>query len=253
MFGFLDTLGLGNFAPTTAAFKFRGTVPDEHIPGTLNVGYALPTILQAFLYIAVVEVDPLTLVLMIAAAVLGAWLGAGLVARWPRRRVQFGMGCALLAAAVLLFRQLRQGDPTGGEELALMGPRLWVGLAGNFALGALMTLGVGLYAPCLILVSLLGMNPRAAFPIMMGSCAFLMPVGGVRFIRAGSYSPSAAIVLTVASLPAVVIAWYFIYEMKLGMLRWLVLVVVLWTAVLMLRSAFVREDRTQNAAPGTPP
>jgi hypothetical protein len=108
--------------------QFRGSVPDEQIPGTLNVGYALPTILQAFIYIAAIEVDALTLVLMIAAAVLGAWLGAGLVARWPRRRVQLGMGFALLLAAVLMLMQLREIGPASGEELALVGPRLWIGL-----------------------------------------------------------------------------------------------------------------------------
>jgi len=73
---FFDTLGIGSFAPTAAIFKFRKMVPDEQIPGTLNVGHTPPTILQAFLFIAIVAVDMTTLVLMISAAVLGAWLGS---------------------------------------------------------------------------------------------------------------------------------------------------------------------------------
>ncbi|MGE3805307.1 MAG: TSUP family transporter [Gemmataceae bacterium] len=238
VFGFLDTLGLGNFAPTTAAFKLRGTVPDEHIPGTLNVGYALPTIFQAFIYISIVEVDEWTLVLMIAAAVLGAWLGAGVVARWPRRNIQIGMGTALLLAAVIMTVRQAEVGPSGGDSLALAGPLLALALAGNFVLGALMTLGIGLYAPCLLLVSLLGMNPRAAFPIMMGSCAALMPVGSVRFLRAGSYQKSAALALTLAAIPALLIAAYLVREMSLTALHWLVVAVVLYTSVLMLRSAF---------------
>src|SRR5262249_15635656 len=146
------------------------------------VGYAIPTFLQAFIYISIVEVDVWTLTLMIAASVAGAWLGAGFVARWSRDRVQIGMGCALLAAAgLMLGAQLAAGGATEGT-LALAGSLLALGLAGNFVLGALMTMGIGLYAPCLILVSLLGMSPSAAFPIMMGSCAFLMPVGGIRFV-----------------------------------------------------------------------
>jgi uncharacterized membrane protein YfcA len=100
---FFDTLGIGNFATTTSAFKFRSTVPDEKIPGTLNVGYALPTIAQAFIYISIVEVDVWTLVLLIVSSVAGAWLGAGVVARWSRHNVQIGMGLALLAAAALML------------------------------------------------------------------------------------------------------------------------------------------------------
>ncbi len=120
---------------------------------------------------------------------LGAWLGAGVVAGWPKQRVQFGMGAALLVAATLmLITQLQAltGSrilPLGGDALGVRGTLLVVAIVGNFLLGALMTLGIGLYAPCMILVSLLGMNPTAAFPIMMGSCAFLMPVGSLRFIR----------------------------------------------------------------------
>ncbi len=237
---FFDTLGIGNFATTTSMFKLRGSVRDEWIPGTLNVGYAIPTILQAFIYIAIVEVEVWTLVLMVSGSTLGAWLGAGVVARWPRRRIQVGMGFLLAgAAALMLMKQLNLG-PGGGEALGLRGGALAAGVAGNFALGALMTLGIGLYAPCLILVSLLGMSPRAAFPIMMGSCAFLMPVGGIRFIREGSYSLRASVVLTVAGLPAVLVAAYLVREMPLTAVRWLVVVVVTFTSAMLLRSALKR-------------
>lgn len=244
---FFDTLGLGNFATTTAAFKFRNTVPDEKIPGTLNVGYALQTIAQAFIYIAIIQVDIWTLVLMIAASVAGAWLGAGVVCHWPRKKIRIGMGFALLGAATLLFLTLQGIAPGGGTNLSLQGVRLGLGLAGNFALGALMTLGIGLYAPCLILVSLLGMSPAAAFPIMMGSCAFLMPVGGIRFIKEGSYAPWTAVVMSIAGIPAVLIAAKIVGSMDLTTLRWLVLVVVLYTAALMLRSAFTEKP----SAPAT--
>ncbi len=234
---FLDTLGIGNFATTTSAFKFRSSVADEKIPGTLNVGYAIPTVAQAFIYITIVEVEIVTLVLMIIAAVAGAWLGAGVVSHWPRRKIQIGMGCALLAAAVLMALRAMGKVPLGEGTYELMGIKLWLGLAGNFALGALMTLGIGLYAPCLILVGLLGMVETTAFPIMMGSCAFLMPVGGIRFIRVGSYDATAAVVMTLAGLPAVLIAAYIVGSMNLNYVRWMVVVVVVYTATMMLRSA----------------
>ncbi len=180
---FFDTLGIGSFAPTTSLFKFFRMAPDEKIPGTLNVGHALPTIVEALIYITVIGVDPVTLALLIVASVLGAWLGAGMVARWPRRYVQIGMGGALTVAAIIFLMQNLKVLPAGGNALGLTGGLLVTGVVINFCLGALMTIGIGLYAPAIIMISLLGMNPRAAFPIMMGSCAFLMPISSVRFVK----------------------------------------------------------------------
>ncbi len=234
---FFDVLGIGSFAPTTSIFKLRRLVPDENIPGTLNVGHALPTITQAFIFIAIVKVEIPTLLGMISASVLGAWLGAGVVAGLPRRRIQIGMGCALLAAATFFAMTNLGLFPSGGNTLGLSSPLLWAGIAGNFVLGALMTLGIGLYAPCMILVALLGMNPIAAFPIMMGSCAFLMPVGAARFIRRQSYSLAPSIGLTLGGLPAVFAAAFIVKSLPMTTLRWLVVAVVTYTAVAMLASS----------------
>jgi uncharacterized membrane protein YfcA len=244
---FFDTLGVGSFATTTSMYKARGLVADELIPGTLNVGHTIPTFVQAFIYITIVKVDALTLALMIAAAVLGSWLGAGVVCRWPRRPIQIGMGLALIVAAGLFVLKATGISTTGGEALALSGTRLWLGLLGNFVLGALMTLGIGLYAPCLILVSLLGMVPTAAFPIMMGSCAFLMPVASARFIAHERYHPKAAIGLALGGIPAVLIAAYLVGSMPLTYVYWLVIVVVLYTALMMLRSAFRESAASERA------
>jgi len=238
---FFDTLGIGSFAPTTSMWKLHGTVPDETIPGTLNVGHALPSITQAFIFIAIVQVEMTTLVGMIAAAVTGAWLGAGVVAAWPRRRIQVGMGLALLAAASFFAMTNLQLFPSGGDTLGLRPPLLWAGIAGNLALGAFMTLGIGLYAPCMILVALLGMNPRAAFPVMMGSCAFLMPIGSLRFVASGRYALEPAVGLTFGGVPAVLLAAFVVKSLPLTALRWLVVVVVLYAAFAMLRSARTTE------------
>jgi uncharacterized membrane protein YfcA len=234
---FLDTLGVGSFATTSSIFKLGGLVRDEEIPGTLNVGHTFPTITEAFIYMALVQVDVTTLVSMIAAATLGAWLGAGVVSHWPRRNVQVGMGSVLLAtAAVIAMRQL-QWMPGGGQAMGLTGTKLILGLAGNALLGALMTLGIGLFAPCMILIALLGMNPLTAFPIMMGSCAFLMPVGSARFVRAGSYNLKAALGLAIGGVPGVLLAAYIVKSLPLTAVNWLVVCVVTYTAAMMLRSA----------------
>src|SRR5476649_2181530 len=163
---FFDTLGIGSFATTTAVYKLRDMVPVKLIPGTLNVGHPLSTIAQAFIYTKLVPVDSTTLILMIAAASAGSWVGVGVVVHWPRRKIQIGMGIALLGAAALMLMSQLNIVPGGGNAIGLTGTRLWIGVAGNFVLGVLMMLGIGLYAPCMILVSLLGMAPTAAFPII---------------------------------------------------------------------------------------
>jgi uncharacterized membrane protein YfcA len=193
---------------------------------------------EALIFIAAVKVGSATLVAMIASSVLGAWLGAGVVASLPRRAIRLWMGVALVAAAVLFSMANLGLMPGGGETLSLEGWRFAAGVAANFVLGALMTLGIGLFAPCMILVALLGMNPIAAFPIMMGSCAFLMPVGSVTFIRKRSYNLRAALGLAVGGVPGVLLAAYVVKSLPLVALRWLVVVVVVYTAAGLLRAAF---------------
>lgn len=246
---FLDTLGIGSFATTTSAIRQFKMVPDELLPGTLNVGYVIPTVAQAFIYTKLVPVDPKTLVALIAAAVLGAWLGAGVVSSWPRRQIQLGMGLALLAVAVIMFLSHPKVHlvPAGGDALALTGGKLVIGIVGNFILGAFMTIGIGLYAPCMILIYLLGMNPTAAWPIMMGSCAFLMPLASVRFIRSGSFSRNAVVGMLVAGIPAVLIAALIVKSLPLDYVIWLVIVVVIYTAISLLRAARRPQDVASTA------
>lgn len=234
---FLDTLGVGSFAVTTSLYRPRATVPDRLLPGTLNVGHALPTIVQALIYVAIIEVDLPTLVLLIAASVLGAWFGADVVSRWPERTVRLVMSAALLGAAGLMLARLLDWLPRGGDATGLHGVLLGLGVAGNFTLGALMTMGIGLYGPCMILVSLLGMSPKVAFPIMMGSCAFLMPIAGMRFVRSGTYAPRPALGLALGGVPGVLIAAYVVKELPLDAVRWLVVGVAVFTAVSMARAA----------------
>lgn len=243
---FGDTLGIGSYATTTTVFRLRRMVPVTLIVGTLNVGHTLPTITQAFIYTRIVPVESTTLVLMIAAAVVGSWVGAGVVVHWPRRKIQIGMGLALLAAAALMAGTGLNVLPGGGDTLGLSGIRLAIGLAGNFALGVLMMLGIGLYAPCMVLVSLLGMNPTAAYPIMMGSCAFLMPTCSVRFVRTRTYHVQAALGLALGAVPAVLVAAFIVRSLPLAAVRWLVVAVVVYTAANML--ATVRRDEETAVA-----
>lgn len=241
---FFDTLGIGSFAPTTAFFRMGRIVPDELLPGTLNVGHTLPTIAQALIFIQLVPVATDTLLPMIFSAGIGAWMGAGIAGRLPRFQIRFGMGLALLLAATIMLLSLLKVLPAGEDALGLIGWKWWLGVAGNFALGLLMPLGIGLYAPCMIMVSLLGMSPLAAFPIMMGSCAFLMPICSMRFCQNEKYSVSAALGLAIGGVPAVLLAAFLVKSLPLDYVRWVVVAVVAIVATSLLYAAL--KEKTQH-------
>lgn len=251
---FFDTLGIGSFAPTTAWIKFRKMVPDSFIPAILNTGHALPTIAQSaiFLVILGVHVDPVLLVACIIAAVIGAFVGAPIVLRAPVRVVQGIVGIALLIAASLYAMSNLGMFPVGGEATALVGSNLYIAVGAHFVMGALMAFGIGLYAPSLILLSLLGLDPRLAFPIMASACAFLMPTTGFRFISSERIDLRVVLGLAIGGIPAVLIAAYIVRELDVVVLRWGVVVVVLYAAVLLLRSALLGDKNAPPAAPVVP-
>jgi uncharacterized membrane protein YfcA len=234
---FFDTLGIGSFAPTTAWLKLRRLVPDSFIPATLNTGHAPPTFVEALVFINLVRVDPLLLAACIAAAVAGATLGAPLVVRLPVRVVQGVVGIALVIAALLYAASNLGWLPAGGDALALPGPLFAFAVAAHFVLGALMTFGIGLYAPSLILLSLFGLNPTAAFPIMMGACAFLMPACGLRFVGSERIDLRVVIGLALGGIPAVLLAAFVVKSLPLTALRWGVVVVVRYAGVVLVRAA----------------
>jgi uncharacterized membrane protein YfcA len=248
---FFDTLGIGSFATTTAFFRWFKQVRDEQIPGTLNVGHTPPTLVEAITLIALFRtaIDPITLVELIVAAVAGAWFGANLFSGWSRRKIQVGMGVALLGFVVLMFYRTVYGDPTGGAILKLTGPLLIAGVIGNFLLGVLMTLGIGLYAPCMILVSLLGMSPISAFPVMMGSCAFLMPVATRNFVKSRAFNLKACMGLMIGGVPGVLLAAYVVKSIPLYYLKWLVMAVVVYTAISLLLTARRERGTPAELAP----
>jgi uncharacterized membrane protein YfcA len=242
---FFDTLGIGSFATTTTAYKLLRVVPDERMVGTMLVGHSLPVVVQAFIFLVVVPVDPVVLASLIAVSVFGSWMGAGVASKLPRRPIQIGMGIGLLAAASFMLMSQLGLFPGGGNALTLTPAKLVVALVANFILGALLMLGIGSYAPSLMLFSVLGMDPRAAFPIMMGSGAMMAMVGGLRFMQAGRFHTRAALGLTLGGIPGVLVAGLLVRSLPLSALRWVVVFVVFYAATMMLRSAFTEFRRTQ--------
>jgi uncharacterized membrane protein YfcA len=237
---FFDTLGIGSFATTTAAFRLLGRVPDELIPGTMLVGHALPVIAQALIFITVVEVNPTQMAILIATCVAGGWVGAGVVASFSRRAIQFAMGGALSAAAMLMLIGTIGLVPGGGTATTFPPQAFAIAVVVSLVLGTLLTVGIGNYAPSLIIFSLLGMDPRAAFPIMMGSGAFVATIAGVRFVARGRFDRRAALGLSLGGIPGVLVAAWFVRSLPLDALRWVVLIVVIDAAISLLRSALAK-------------
>ena len=236
----LDTWGIGSYATTQAGFKFTKSSPDETIPGTLNVGDTFPVTLEALLFFSFVDIDPLTLVLMLAASVVGSLVGAGIVCKWNLKMVRLGLGVGLLILAIVLACKNAGIGPFGvsGEALGLTGIKLVIGIVVNFLLGALMMIGVGLYAPCMALCAALGMNIGTAFPIMMGSCAFLMNAACFKFIKEGKYDRKAAFYLAVFGCIGVFIAYKVACMFSLKTLTYIICVVMVYTSIM-----FFRDDK----------
>jgi uncharacterized membrane protein YfcA len=234
---FLDALGIGSFAPTTALFKFRGKPADDLIPGTLNVGHNAAAFVETVIFVTAVAVDPILLAAMVGSATIGAWLGAGVVSRLPRRAIQLFMGVALLTAACFFLMANLGAFPVGGTAMGLTGWRFSLAVGVNFVLGALMSVGIGAYAPSMVLLALLGLHPLGAFPIMMGTCGLVQPAASLRFFKTGRFAFGPALGLTIGGTVGVLIAIFIVRQLPLLALRWLVIVVVMYAALSMLRSA----------------
>lgn len=237
---FLDTLGIGSFAPMTALLRGFKQIQDRVIPGTLNTSCAIPVVIEAFIFVTIIEVEIITLISMVVAAVVGTVIGAGFVAKLPEKKIQLVMGIALLTTAFFMLSG-RLGWIAGlgtGEAIGLTGGKLIIAVVVNCVLGAFQSAGIGMYAPSMALVYILGMFPRVAFPIMMASAAFTLPPASVKFIKEGAYNRKISLAASVTGIVGVLIAAYIVKSLPLAMLTWLVIVVIIYTAIsLLLRAA----------------
>ena len=236
---FFDTLGIGSYAIATSAWKFNKAVDDDLIPGTLNVEFGIPICVEATIFIQRIDMDPLTLVLMIAASIVGSVIGARIISRLDIMKIRVVMGVALILVAAITLCKINEVGPFGilGTARGLTGGLLAVGVIANFILGILMTAGIGLYAPCMAIVLLLGMSADVAFPVMMGSCAYLCPACGITFIKEGKYNRASTIPMIISGAIGVLIAGFIVTTLPLTVLTYLVCVVMVICAVMFFHDA----------------
>jgi uncharacterized membrane protein YfcA len=249
---FLDTLGIGSFAPTTAWFKFRRMVPDRLIPPTLLVGLTPPAIAESISFLGLIEVDPVLLFGCATAVLAGGLVGAPLVARARVWIVQLVVAIGLVLAACAYAMNGLNLFPGGGTAHGLPPALTIVAILANFGFGILANFGVGNYAPTLMMFSLMGMDPRICFPIM-ATGGSLMGVGAsVKHIAIGEVDLRIVLGLAIGGIPAVFVAAFIVKEMPLDYLRWLVFAVVLYAAAVMGRAS-LKGWREGKAEPATAP
>lgn len=229
---FFDTLGIGSFATTTAVLRLFHLVDDENIPGTLNVGHAIPTICEAIIFIIMLGglIDLPTIVSMVLAGGIGAWFGTGIVVHWPRRTIQRAMAVALVVtAAFMAVRMLLNLSLTEGT-IGLTGLSLMIGVVASVVIGSLTSLGIGNYAPTMAVTYMLGMNQKAVFPIMAASASLILPAAALRFYRAGRFDRRTVVGLAIGGIPGVFVAAYLVKELPLNVVKWIVVAVLLYTS-----------------------
>ncbi|MFM5923929.1 MAG: TSUP family transporter [Novosphingobium sp.] len=236
---FFDTLGIGSFAPTTAWFKFRRMVPDHLIPPTMIAGLTPPSMVQALIFLALLgsRVDPVLLFGTMIALTIGGLIGAPLVYRARVWIVQGAVGIALILAATFYSLSGFGLMPIGGTAASLSPGLTVLAIAASFVFGILLNFGIGNYAPTLAMLSLMGLDPRYCFPIMASSNALAGVIVATRHVRAGKIDLRIVLGVALGGIPAVLVAALLVKSMPLDVLRWLVTVVVLYTAVVMLRAA----------------
>jgi len=243
---FLNTFRTGSFALTTSLLRATKQCNDEVIPGTLNTGHALPTAVLALLFFRAVKIDPITLVVMILASIIGAWVGAGLISKLSRKIIQIIMGIALLTAIGFMLLDMFNVIQSTGEASGLTGIKLIIGAVCNLFLGALMAAGIEIYAPCMVLVFLLGMSIDTAFPIIMGSNAFSIQIAGIKYIREGKYARKTSLVINIFGCLGAIVAFVFFKNLSMTAVKWVVIAIILYTAVNMIMDS-QRQQKVKNS------
>lgn len=243
---FFDTLGIGSVPPATACFKMFKLVPDDKIPGTHFIANVIPCVLSAFVFMQTIEVEILTLVAMVSAAAFGGYFGARFVSKLPVQKIQFVLGIALLIVTFIIAAQQLNLMPAGGTETGLHGWKLAAATAGAFCSGFLLNLAIPFYPTTMALTYMLGLDPRSVFPIMVTACVFLQAAGGFKYIKEGKYDRKFGLISVFAGTAGVAIAAFIVKSMPIYWLKWIICIVIVYTAILMLRSAIKSKKEAQN-------
>ncbi|WP_130807871.1 sulfite exporter TauE/SafE family protein [Senegalia massiliensis] len=231
---FLSTFGISDFAISTVLYRKLKWTSDKKLPGTLNTQCVIPVAVMALSYISSISVELKTLIIAILAQVLGAYIGPRFVVKMNVDLIKKFISVGLLIAAGLILMGKFGVYPSGGNEVGLAGFKLIsLGIL-SFVFGALNNVGIGSYALTMATVYALGLNPGVAFPIMMGACTFSVPVGSMQFVKYESYSRKITLFTSIFGSIGVLVAAFIVKSMNVSMLQWLVVAVLIYSAITMI-------------------
>ncbi len=233
---FFGTFGIPDFAISSSVFLKTGWVREEDLPGTLNTESVIPVAVMAICYISFVDVAILTLIVPIAAQILGAWVSPQFVMKLDRKKVRICVMFGLFTASLMLLLSLLGIAPNAGNLFELHGWRLVLCGVIGFLGGVLNNLGIGSFSVMLAFLYCLGLSNLAAYPIMMGACAMSVPLGSTQFIRAGRYSRKITLFSSVFGSAGVMLAICLVKSLNAVVLKWVVLGICLYTAISLLLS-----------------
>jgi len=244
--GFLDVFGIGSFATTTLLLRKTKQVDDKYLPGVLNVSFAIPGTLEAIFFIDNVSIDPTTLVVLTISGILGSFLCSLFVSKLCRKKIRYILGIALLISALFILINQLNLVQIGGDKYMLSGLNLIFGAIGMFLIGAGMCLGIGLFAPGMALLYLLGMSPIAVLPILMGCCAFIMLTCGYNFMRKEAYEIKNSTALTIGYSIGVLMASFIVININIKLLKWIIIITILYTSIGLIRSALKGDEKNEK-------
>ncbi|HFI0634627.1 TPA: sodium:solute symporter [Streptococcus suis] len=239
----LDTLGIGTFATTTSLLKATKLIDDDRrIPATMTTAHIIPILLEALLFITIVEVEMTTLISLAIAAFTGASVGARVTQHWDTRKVQRVLGILLIiAAGIMVYRMVTNpGADLGNDVRGLTDWRLLVGIVFDFFIGMLLSMGLGNYAPELIFFSLMGISPAVALPVMMLNAAMMLSAGAKQFIQSGRVNWPGVPGIIVGGVLGVLTAAFFLSSLDVNNLKILVVFIASYTGFTLLRSSLVK-------------
>jgi hypothetical protein len=251
---FFDTFGIGSFAQTTAWMKFRKMVPDRLIPPTMIAGLTPPAMVESIIFLILlgVRVDPVLLFGGAIATGVGGIVGAPLVVRARAWIVQLTVAIGLLLAGVAFVLAIAGAMPVGGTASSLPLGLTTVAIALSFVLGLLANFGVGNYAPTLAILSLMGMDPHYCFPIMASGASLMGAGSSLKFVKVPDIDLRIVVGLTLGGIPAVLVAALIVKKMDVDVLRYVITIVVFYTAAVMARAA-IKGHREHRALGATAP
>ena len=192
---------------------------------------------MALCYISSIEVGLATLIIAIVGQVIGAYVSPRFVVKLPANTIKKFVSAGLFIAALLILANKFNVYPSGGEETALKGLKLVIFAVLCFVYGALNNIGIGSYALTMATVYALGLNPGVAFPIMMGACTFSVPVGSIEFIKLNAYGRKITLFTSTFGVLGVLAAVFVVKSLNVSALQWVVVVVILYSAITMLLSS----------------